>query len=85
MNENLKHWMLQIFATKIGWLGLSLLSAIVFGILGNYYDWALLPAMLSWAWPIVFTLIAIVYAFIINPIRSYKENKAIKEKFKNEQ
>lgn len=81
-NKKLEHWLLQIFATKIGWLGLSLLSALVFGILSNWYEWAELPAMLSWVWPVILTLIAIAYAWVINPIRAYKETKKMKEQNK---
>ena len=74
-NKKLEKLLLQIFTTKIGWLGISLLGLIVFGILSNFYEWALIPMYVSLIWPVIFTLIAIVYAWIINPIRDYKENK----------
>lgn len=83
MNDKTRYWLLQIFATKIGWLAISLLSAITFGILGNYYEWAETAMFISFIYPVVLTLIMIVYAWIINPIRSYKDTKAMKEKFKN--
>lgn len=81
-NKKLQHWLLQIFATKIGWLAISLLSAITFGVLSNWYDWAEIPMFISWVYPVVLTLIMIVYAWIINPIRDYKETKKLKEKNK---
>jgi hypothetical protein len=81
-NKKLEHWLLQIFATKIGWLAISLLSALTFGLLANIYDWAYWPAILSWVYPVVLTLIMIVYAWIINPIRDYKETKKLKEQNK---
>lgn len=83
MNDKTRHWLLQIFATKIGWLAISVLSAITFGILGNYYEWAAIAVYISFVYPVVLTLIMIVYAWFINPIREYKKNKAIREKLKN--
>lgn len=81
-NKKLEHWLLQIFATKIGWLGISLLGMIVFGLLSNIYEWAEIAMFISLIWPVTFTLIAIVYALIINPIRDYKETKKLKEQNK---
>lgn len=75
MKDKIRHWLLQIFATKIGWLGVSLLSAIVFGVLANNHEWAYWPAMLSWVYPIIFALIMFVYGWILNPIRRYREQK----------
>jgi uncharacterized membrane protein len=82
MNDKTRHWLLQIFATKIGWLVISALSAITFGILGNYYEWAAIAMYISFVYPVVLFLIMMVYAWIINPIRDYKESKALKEKYK---
>lgn len=81
-NKKLERWLLQIFATKIGWLGLSLLGLLVFGLLSNVYEWAVIPMYVSLIWPVTFTLISIVYAWIINPIRDYKETKKLKEQNK---
>ena len=77
-NKKLEHWLLQIFATKIGWLGLSLLGMVVFGLLSNIYEWAEIGVFISLIWPVTFTLIAIAYAWVINPIRAYKETKKMK-------
>jgi ABC-type uncharacterized transport system permease subunit len=81
-NKKLERWLLQIFATKIGWLGISLLGMITFGALSNVYEWAEIGLYISLIWPVVFTLIAIAYAWVINPIREYKENKKFKEQNK---
>lgn len=78
-NKKLEHWLLQIFATKIGWLGISILGLIVFGLLSNLYEWAYTGMLISLIWPFTFTIIAIVYAWIINPIRAYNENKKLKQ------
>jgi uncharacterized protein YacL len=74
-NKKLEHWLVQIFATKIGWLGISILFAVIFGVLANWYDWAETAMFIAWIYPAVLTLIMIVFAWIINPIREYKKNK----------
>lgn len=79
MSEKVKFWLLQIFATKIGWLGLSLASMVIFGILGNFYDWAQTATLISLIYPVVFTLIMIVYAWIINPLNDLKERRKNKK------
>ena len=79
MKTKLKQILLQIFTTKIGWLGFSIFCAVLFGTLFNYYDWAYIPFLLSWVWPVLFTLIGIAYAWVINPIRQYKETKKLKK------
>jgi hypothetical protein len=73
MESKGKQWMIQIFCTKIGWLGICLISSVVFSILSNYYDWALVALKISVAYPVILTLIMMVYAWIINPIRSLKK------------
>lgn len=80
MTTKLQNILLQIFATKIGWLGISIFCAIVFGVLSNNYEWAQIPFILSWVWPVLYTLIGIAYAWLINPIRVYRETKKLKEK-----
>lgn len=79
MTEKTKFWLLQIFATKIGWLGISLLCMVVFGILSNFYEWAETPTLISLIWPVVLTVIMTIFAFIINPIREYRKNKKNKK------
>ena len=74
MNDKLKQNLLQVFATKAGWLGIFLVLAFIFGSLENWYDWARIPFILCWVYPVVLGLIMMVYAFIINPINEYKDN-----------
>jgi formate/nitrite transporter FocA (FNT family) len=79
MKNKMKKWFLQIFATKIGLLAVSVVLIIVFGILGDKYEWAETAMMFSWLYPIGLTLVMMVYAWIINPIRDYKERKQNKK------
>ena len=51
MNDKLKNLLLQIFATKIGWLLLTLGSTFLFGVLSNWFDWAQLPMFISLVLP----------------------------------
>ena len=80
MNDKTRHWLLQIFATKIGWLAICGLMTIIFGLLANLYDWAEIVMYISLVYPVVLTLIMIVYAWFINPIREYKANKKLRNK-----
>lgn len=82
--EKFKRILIQIFCTKIGWLFLTLVLAVVFGILANYYYWCEIAMFICFAYLIVFTLISIVYGWIINPMRDYKNNKKIKEQYKKD-
>ena len=75
MKENTKHWLLQIFATKIGLLAVSVVLILVFGILGNKYERAATIMYLAWIYPIGLALVMMAYAWVINPIRDYKERK----------
>jgi hypothetical protein len=78
MNTKTKYWLLQIFATKIGWLAISFLTIIIFGALSNVYSWAGDVAMIAGLYPIVLILILIIFGWVINPIRDYiasKKNK----------
>jgi len=79
MNDKLKNLLLQIFATKIGWLLLTLGSTFLFGVLSNWFDWAQLPMFISLVYPIGLTIVMIAYAWVINPIRDWKENKKLKK------
>jgi hypothetical protein len=69
MNKNLKHWLLQIFTTKIGWVGLSILGLIIFGILGNFYAWAGTAAIICSFVLFGFALLWVIFAWIVNPIK----------------
>jgi hypothetical protein len=75
MDKNSRAWLLQIFSTKIGWLVITILSTLIFGILSNFYEWAVIPTFISLIYPVCLTLIMIVYAWIINPIKDLKNKK----------
>jgi hypothetical protein len=75
MNNKIKHWLLQIFATKIGLLAVSVFLILIFGILGNKYEWAETAMKICWLYPIGLALVMIAYAWVINPIRDYKARK----------
>jgi hypothetical protein len=79
MNNKTKFWLLQIFATKIGLLGVSVILIIFFGILGNKYEWAATLMKIFWLYPIGLCLAMTVQAWIINPIREYKARKQNKK------
>ena len=86
MKDSTKKTLLQIFATKIGWVFISIFLLVIFGIfstnstiIDNGYKWcnyAMIPPAL---YLLTLTVIMITYAWIINPIRAYKENKKEKE------
>ncbi len=75
----MKNILLQIFATKIGWLIICLLGAATFIVLSDRIEWADTAIFICIAYPVILTLTAIVYAFIINPIKEYKQNKKSKD------
>lgn len=58
----------SLLTTKLGWLYITLFCVLLFGILSNYYEWAIIAHFISWIYPVIFTLVAIVYG-IINHIK----------------
>ena len=68
MKEKLEFWFYQLFTTKIGWLMVTVVLGVIFGILANYYPWCGTAMFISWIYPTLYIVIAIVYAWIINPI-----------------
>ena len=66
---NIKAILIQIFATKIGWLVITILMALIFGIIGNTYDllWANVLMYASLVYPAIFLIVSLVFAWIINP------------------
>lgn len=59
----------QIFCTKIGWVFICAFFSVVFGILTNWFNWAYIGVLVSMVYPVILTLIMLVYAWIINPLR----------------
>lgn len=84
MKKKFKNILVQIFCTKIGWLIVCFLLALIFGLLSNYYDWAEIVMYICMVYPFVLALVAIAYGWIINPIRDYKNDKKIREQYKKE-
>lgn len=78
MNKT-KQWLLQIFTTKLGLLAVSVVLILVFGILGNKYEWAATVMKICWLYPIGLALVMFAYAWVINPIRDYKARKQNKK------
>jgi uncharacterized membrane protein len=77
MKDKLK-WLVK---TKMGWMLISIVWFIVFRIIDTNIesDWAFWVSMPAAAYLVGLFLVMMAYAFVINPIRDYKE----KEKFKN--
>ncbi len=79
--EKLRFILTQIFCTKIGWLVLCLVLAFVFGCLATEYDffWCQVAMYVSFAYPVILTVVMLIFAFFINPIREYRENKKLRD------
>lgn len=75
MKEKTKFMLLQIFATKIGWLGICSLLIVIFGFLSKYYPWAETMMTISSIYPIFMCLTLLVYGLIINPIKEMRKRK----------
>ncbi len=67
--------------TKLGWLIISIIWFGIFTIIDNNIesDWAFWVSMPAAAYVVGLTLTMITYAWIINPIRMYKENKKFRK------
>ncbi len=77
--KNALRWLVS---TKLGWFIISFLwTALFIGIDSNVEgNWAFWLAMPGVAYMLGLTLVLIAYAWVINPIREYKENKKFKNK-----
>jgi len=76
--EKIKQILLQIFATKIGWAGISILLVIIFGSLSthstfieNGYVWCDYAVFAPLAYLLGLSITMIAYALIINPIKKF--------------
>lgn len=83
--NRLRQILVQIFCTKIGWLFLTLGLAVIFGVLADRLDcvWCSYVMYTCLIYPVVLTIIMIIYAWIINPLRDYRENKKLREQNKS--
>lgn len=83
MIKNILSWLIH---SKIGWVVLGFIFAAIFLISSNYvenetfYNVLYYAGMSCIAFIAVMTLIFIVFAWVINPIREYKERKEFKGK-----
>lgn len=73
-NKKTKNMLSWFFTTKIGLLCVTSLMTAIFLILSDFYDWAIVGVYIFGTYPIVLIFVMIVYAYIINPIRSRKKN-----------
>lgn len=71
--------------TKLGWLIISVIWFAIFRIIDSNIDsdWAWWVSMPAGLYILGLTLVMIAYAWVINPIRLYKENKKFREQNKN--
>ncbi len=72
IREELKNLAIQLFCTKIGWLVICGILFILFGTMSNWYPWAVYVMFASLAYPVALSIIMMVYAWVINPIRNRK-------------
>ncbi len=80
--KNILNWMTH---TKLGWflisfIWLAIFTAIDSNIESNWAFWISLPAVV---YMVGLTLVMISYAWVINPIRNYRENKKLKDSLKD--
>jgi len=63
------------------WLAALLISSLVFGILFRIFDtqWLYIATLAPWGLLIPFTLVGMVFAWIINPIRALIKRRKAKK------
>lgn len=66
-----------LIGSKFGWVILAFIWAAIFFMIDNLVegDWAYYTGMLGIVFNFILTIIFIIFAWIINPIREYKERK----------
>lgn len=76
-----------LVCTKLGWLIISMIWGGIFLVIDNTQDsyWALILAAPAVLYAVGLFLVMMVYAWILNPIRDYKETKKIKDKYNESQ
>jgi hypothetical protein len=77
MLDRIKNTIFWATHTKLGWVLISFIwSAIFMTIDSNISgDWAFWTAIPGITYMVLLTIITIIHAWIINPIRNYKERK----------
>lgn len=77
IKDKLRQFAAQMFMTKLGWMINSFIWLIIWTAVYNNVDgewpfWVMLPALV---YLVGITLVFIVFAWIINPIRDWKARK----------
>lgn len=77
MLDKIKNTLFWATHTKLGWFLISFVWLAIFMIIDDNIegDWAYWVAMPGIAYMFGLILVAIAYAWVINPIREYRENK----------
>ena len=77
MLDKIKNSLFWATHTKLGWFLISFVWSATFMIVDNNIsgDWAYWTAMPGIAYMFGLTLVGIAYAWVINPLREYRENK----------
>lgn len=73
---------MQLFRTKLGWLLVSVLWVAAWMVVyeNSEGEWAFWVASPGLAYMLGLTLVMIAYAWIINPIRDYRNNRKLRDK-----
>lgn len=76
MKPKLEKLLVQIFCTKIGWLLICCVLAVIFGSLSSHStfidngpEWCWYAFLICLIYPVVLSIIMIAYGLIINPIK----------------
>lgn len=72
----MKNKIISLLKNKLFWLILSIISSVTFGfIYETPYDLSYKLMLISLIYPVCLTIVMLVYAWIINPIKSLKKDK----------
>lgn len=76
-----------LVCTKLGWLIISMIWGGIFLVIDNTQDsyWALILAAPAVLYAVGLFLTMMVYAYILNPLKEYKETKKIKDQYNESQ
>lgn len=77
MLDKIKRFLFWTTHTKLGWFLISFVWTAIFmtidsNISGDWAYWVAIPGIV---YMFGLTLVAIAYAWVINPLREYRENK----------
>lgn len=77
MLDKIKKFLFWLTHTKLGWFLISFIWTVIFMKIDSNIssDWAYWMAIPGIVYMVGLALVAIAYAWIINPIREYRKNK----------